>query len=197
MPLGCVQSKVTRVTVYVPSFCGSARSTSRLSSSSTSVLSQLPSLTGLVNQMRPLRSIARSFGVLSFLPSMRSATTTFLPSGSKRTIARPPEQQPKSRPFSSNARPLVRLVPSRQSLDRVRLEVVAQDAVLADLREKDVLAVPYRTFGDAQLGLRFRQQLEFPGHLCSSVRAFLRSAQGASMTHHPGCGALSMHLTVQ
>jgi hypothetical protein len=42
--------------------------------------------------------------------------TVFLPSGSKRTIARPPEQQPKSRPAASKASPLVRLVLPRHSV---------------------------------------------------------------------------------
>ena len=59
---------------------------------------------------RPWRSMARSFGVFRRLPSSLSATTTFLPSGSKRTMARPPEQQPNKRPCASKHRPLVRLV---------------------------------------------------------------------------------------
>jgi hypothetical protein len=66
--------------------------------------------------MRPLRSIARSFGVLSLPPSTRSAIVTLLPSGSKRTIERPPEQHPKSLPWASKASPLVRLVPVRHSV---------------------------------------------------------------------------------
>ena len=74
----------------------------------------LPAFQGLVNQMRPWASTARSLGVLRGWPSQRSAMATGLPSGSKRTMARPPEQQPNSRPWASWARPLVRLVPSRQ-----------------------------------------------------------------------------------
>jgi hypothetical protein len=80
-------------------------------------LSQLPALIGLLNQMRPWRSIARSLGVFSRLPSMRSVTTVVVPSPgdvpSKRSSERPPEQQPKRRPWLSKARPLVRLVPVR------------------------------------------------------------------------------------
>ena len=101
MPFGCVLSNVTRVVVYVPSGCGSQRNTDMSSTSIFEPLSQLPLLTGFVNQMRPLRSTARSFGVLSFLPPRLSVITVFLPSGSKRTIERPPEQQPKRLPFAS------------------------------------------------------------------------------------------------
>ena len=76
----------------------------------------LPAFQGLVNQMRPWASTARSLGVFSGWPSMRSATTAVVPSSSKRTMARPPEQQPNKRPAASWARPLVRLVPSRQTV---------------------------------------------------------------------------------
>ena len=89
-----VVSKVTLVTVYEPSGCGSARSTERLSSSSASLGSMLAAFQGLVNQIRPFRSVARSLGVLSFCPSTRSAMVVVVPSGSKRTMERPPEQHP-------------------------------------------------------------------------------------------------------
>ena len=54
---------------------------------------------------------------------------------------------------------------------RVGLGVVSQDAALADLGEIDVLAIPYRTFGNQLFRVRLHQQLEFPGHVIFPVEA--------------------------
>src|SRR4029450_5180795 len=96
--------------------CGSARRIELWSSIWRSLASILPAFQGLLNHIRPWRSIARSFGVFRGTPSPRSTVVVVVPLGSKRTIDRPPEQQPYRRPSESKASPLVWLVCSRNTL---------------------------------------------------------------------------------
>ena len=49
-------------------------------------------------------------------------------------------------------------------VDSVRCRVVTHDAVLAYLREVNVLAVPHRAFGDELFGAGLQQQFKIPGH---------------------------------
>src|SRR5262249_6548443 len=53
---------------------------------------------------------------------------------------------------------------------RSGFRVVAQDAVLPDLREEKAFAVPYRAFGDVELGVGLQQQFEFPDHWVSLLQ---------------------------
>ena len=70
-----------------------------------------------------------------------------VPSGSKRTMARPPEQQPKRRPWASWARPLVRLVPSRQVVIWSVRGAMRRMRLGGDVGEQQLLAVPDRPLG--------------------------------------------------
>src|SRR5262245_22673170 len=54
-------------------------------------------------------------------------------------------------------------------VDRAGPRLVAQDAVLADLSDVDVFAVPDRTFGDELLGIGLEQQFKFPRHVQTSL----------------------------